>query len=110
MERATTGRTPDGRLQVDYYARRAVADGRTVDLTYSDCNLLLGLIEQGDEFRDARDLGSRVWNYPWAREQEIRVHLGYLRAKLGRDWVESTGRGHRLGRPPLPGAAEPEGI
>ncbi|MFE2109797.1 hypothetical protein ACFXAF_28585 [Kitasatospora sp. NPDC059463] len=106
--RATTGRTPDGRLTVDFHARRAVADGRVVDLTYGDCRLLLGLIEQGEEYRDARDLGRRVWNSSWAGEREVAVRLGHLRAKLGRDWVESTARGHRLGRPPLPDAAGPQ--
>ncbi|MET8704566.1 hypothetical protein ABZW10_37775 [Kitasatospora sp. NPDC004723] len=103
MERATTGRTPDGRLSVDFHARQAVADGRVLQLTYGDCRLLLGLIEQGDEFRGARDIGDRVWNFAAATGHEVGVRLNYLRAKLGRDWVETTVRGHRLGRPPLPG-------
>ncbi|MFB7469711.1 hypothetical protein [Kitasatospora sp. NPDC056184] len=108
MERATTGRTPDGRRTVDFHARQAVADGRVVELTYVDCRLRLGLIEQGEDFRDAGELGVRVRNHHWLSERKLRVHLAHLRAKLGPAWVESTARGHRLGRPrpPLPGAAE----
>ncbi|MFE6871413.1 hypothetical protein ACFVFS_33260 [Kitasatospora sp. NPDC057692] len=41
-----------------------MADGRTVDLTYGDCRLLLALIAQGEEFRSHPDLGLRVWNHP----------------------------------------------
>ncbi|GAA1382827.1 hypothetical protein GCM10009639_02360 [Kitasatospora putterlickiae] len=95
-------RTPDGRVHVDFYAKRAVADGRTVELTYGDCRLLLALIAQGEEFRSHQDLGLRVWNHSRATRHDIGVRLAYLRAKLGPEWIETSADGHRLGRPPLP--------
>ena len=59
-------------------------DGREVDLTPREFDLLAHLAERPGEVVTKRDLLVEVWRQPWGgSDKTVDVHLSWLRRKLG---------------------------
>ncbi|GAB2808865.1 response regulator transcription factor [Streptomyces daliensis] len=94
-----------GPLVVDARARRATVDGRAVELTRREFDLLAALMSDAGAVRLREDLINEVWDTNWyGSTRTLDVHVGTLRGKLGhRQWIRAVrGVGFRLA---LPGAA-----
>jgi two-component system OmpR family response regulator len=97
-------------LTVNEGTRTATIDGKKVDLTRTQFNLLLVLMENGRRVQSKEELVRRLRNDPYgsgsyvstAEERVVEVHMGNLRNRLGDDpkapkWVETVrGVGYRL--------------
>ncbi|WP_461164538.1 response regulator transcription factor [Arthrobacter sp. R4-81] len=97
-------------LTVNEGTRTATIDGNKVDLTRTQFNLLLVLMENGRRVQSKEELVRRLRNDPYgsgsyvstAEERVVEVHMGNLRNRLGDDpkapkWVETVrGVGYRL--------------
>jgi DNA-binding response OmpR family regulator len=92
-------------LFLDLLDRRTTVDGRTVELSAREFDVLRLLIRAGGDVVDRRTLLSQVWGYEGfePRSNPVEVYMSALRKKLGRDRIETVrGRGYRLrqrGRP-----------
>lgn len=72
-----------GRLEVDAAARRVLYDGRTLDLTASEFNLIVALLQAGDSVASKDDLSTKVLGRPReSYDRSIDVHVSNLRQKL----------------------------
>ncbi len=88
-----------GRVVVDRSRRRASCDGRPVDLTAKEFDLLAVLAEEPGRVVPRQELLSRVWDPVWhGSGKTLDVHVSSLRRKLGdADLVETVrGVGYRL--------------
>ncbi len=75
-----------GDVAVDPVARVAWADGREVELTRTEFDLLAALVSEPRRAFSRRELISRVWDSQWYGDEHIvDVHVGHLRRKLGDD-------------------------
>lgn len=97
-------------LSINEGTRTATIDGKKVELTRTQFNLLLVLMENGRRVQSKEELVRRIRNDPFgsgsyvstAEERVIEVHMGNLRNRLGDDpkapkWVETVrGVGYRL--------------
>jgi DNA-binding response OmpR family regulator len=72
-----------GGLTVDPLRRQAVLDGRTLDLTRREFDLLAYLARRPGVVVARRELLSEVWRLSYGDDQTIDVHLSWLRRKLG---------------------------
>ncbi len=91
--RAVLRRTGEGRstspvvvggLEIDRRGRSATIDGRAMDLSVKEFDLLLYLAEHADEVVPKRELLSEVWRQPFGgADKTVDVHLSWLRRKLG---------------------------
>ncbi len=72
-----------GGLAVDLRRRRAQLDGRELDLTRREFDLLAFLAGQPGVVVPRRELLSEVWRQSYGDDQTIDVHLSWLRRKLG---------------------------
>jgi two-component system, OmpR family, KDP operon response regulator KdpE len=73
-----------GALSVDPLAREARLDGRSLDLTPKEFELLLFLAEHAGTVVSKRDLLVEVWRQPYGgADKTVDVHLSWLRRKLG---------------------------
>jgi DNA-binding response OmpR family regulator len=73
-----------GELVVDPGARTATMDGRTLDLTPREFDLLRYLAERPGQVVTKRELLGEVWRQPYgAADKTVDVHLSWLRRKLG---------------------------
>lgn len=98
-------------LALDEGTRTAEVNGLAVDLTRTQFDLLLALLEGGRLVQTRADLVRRLRNdagtafVSMEDERTIEVHMGNLRKKLADDfraprWAETVrGVGYRLGRP-----------
>ena len=91
-------------LVLDLLDRRTTVDGRTVELSAREFDVLRLLIRAGGDVVDRRTLLAQVWGYEGfePRSNPVEVYMSALRKKLGRDRIETVrGRGYRLrrGRP-----------
>lgn len=85
-------------LALDLDAYRAEVDGRALDLTAREFELLGELLRnQGKVLTRAMLLG-RLWNYDFMGDERIvDSHIKNLRRKLGRDYIETVrGVGYRV--------------
>ncbi|WP_018503610.1 response regulator transcription factor [Parafrankia discariae] len=83
---AATGRVPAlrvGALVVDPRQRTAVLDGRDLDLTRREFDLLAYLAARPGDVVPRRELLAAVWRQAYGGDQTIDVHLSWLRRKLG---------------------------
>jgi DNA-binding response OmpR family regulator len=91
-----------GALELDLRARRASLDGRELQLTAKELDLLALLArEPGVVVPRARIL-EEVWHTTWhGSTKTVDVHVASLRKKLGDPlWIENVrGIGHRLAAP-----------
>jgi two-component system response regulator RegX3 len=73
-------------LEVDPLARRAIRDGRELELSRKEFDLLAELVAHAGEVVKREDLMSRVWDENWfGSTKTLDVHIGFLRRKLGDD-------------------------
>ena len=89
-------------LELDERTRRAALDGRELDLTVKEFDLLVALARDPGAVVSRRRLLEEVWQTTWlGSTRTIDVHVAALRRKLGdAEWVETVrGVGFRLRRP-----------
>ena len=73
-----------GGLAVDARSRTATIDGRVMDLSRKEFDLLWHLASRPGEVVSKRELLAAVWRQPYGGpEKTVDVHLSWLRAKLG---------------------------
>jgi DNA-binding response OmpR family regulator len=111
LRRAGSGQAPStlriGGLEVDPRRREARLDGRALDLSRREFDLLAYLAARPGEVVTRRELLTEVWQLPYGDDQTIDVHLSWLRRKLGerasapRYLHTVRGVGVRLTEPPL---------
>ena len=81
---ATRGPVVVGGLEIEVAARRVTVDGRLLDLSPREFDLLRHLAERPGEVVTKRELLTDVWNQPWGgSDKTVDVHLSWLRRKLG---------------------------
>jgi two-component system response regulator RegX3 len=88
-----------GGLEVDGRARRAFVDGKELDLTPMEFDLLAALARDPGAAVSRRRLLEEVWGTSWGGSSKtIDVHVAALRRKLGDPgWIETVrGIGFRL--------------
>ncbi|GAB7052306.1 response regulator transcription factor [Catenuloplanes indicus] len=87
-----------GPLRIDYAARTVQVDGRAVTLTRKEFDILASLARQPGVVLSGERLLLDVWQTTWSGKHTLQVHVGSLRAKLGRpDLVQNVrGVGYRL--------------
>lgn len=85
-------------LELDLHSRRAIVDGRPVELSAREFALAEELMRHPDRVLSREQLLSRVWGYDFDPGSNIvDVYVGYLRAKLGAQHIETVrGMGYRL--------------
>ncbi len=71
-------------LDIDRHARRVSVDGRPVELSYREFELLAFLAEHPGRVFSRRQLVSSVWNGADVGGRTVDVHVRRLRMKLGR--------------------------
>jgi two-component system response regulator PrrA len=77
-------RTAPSRLRIDPRGREVTVDGRYVDLTRKEFDLLLALARRAGHVVSKRELLAEVWQLPWGGgDRTVDVHLSWLRRKLG---------------------------
>ncbi len=103
-----------GGLAVDARRREATVDGRPVDLTRKEFDLLHHLATRAGEVVSKRELLAEVWQQPYGGgDKTVDVHLSWLRRKLGESadaprYLHSVrGVGIRLEAPPSALSAPP---
>jgi DNA-binding response OmpR family regulator len=73
-----------GALSVDVRARTAVLDGRPLDLTRLEFDLLAHLAARPGVVVSKKELLADVWHQPYGgADKTVDVHLSWLRRKLG---------------------------
>jgi DNA-binding response OmpR family regulator len=73
-----------GALAVDPLARTAHVDGRPLELTAKEFDLLHYLAERAGQVVTKRELLAEVWRQPYGgADKTVDVHLSWLRRKLG---------------------------
>ena len=87
LRRSGTGAQPStlrvGGLEIDPRRRQAQLDGKRLDLSRREFDLLAYLAARPGEVVTRRELLSEVWQLPYGDDQTIDVHLSWLRRKLG---------------------------
>ena len=103
--RRSGGTEEDSRLRyrdlvVDPDAREAVLDGRPLDLTAREFELLHTLLSAPGRVFTREMLLSRLWGYDFfGDERVVDSHIKNLRHKLGRDYIETVrGVGYRAAK------------
>ncbi len=73
-----------GRVALDLATRRVSADGRPVELTTTEFDLLAHLVRRPGRVFTREELLASVWGYPaGTATRTVDVHVSQLRAKLG---------------------------
>ncbi|WP_371497291.1 response regulator transcription factor [Kitasatospora sp. NBC_00374] len=72
-----------GGLAIDPQRREAVLDGRTLDLTRREFDLLAFLAARPGVVVPRKEILAEVWRQTYGGDQTIDVHLSWLRRKLG---------------------------
>ncbi len=87
LRRTGRGRAGNGDfhgISVDAGSRRVTVDGREVQLTYKEFELLTCLTQQQGQVISREALLSRIWGFDFEGEtRTLDVHIGSLRHKLG---------------------------
>lgn len=87
-----------GPVELDEEARRVTVDGRAVELTRREFDLLAALLRDPDRAHTREALLERVWGSTYLHSKTVDVHIAGLRRKLG-DAVKISslrGVGYRL--------------
>jgi Response regulators consisting of a CheY-like receiver domain and a winged-helix DNA-binding domain len=73
-----------GQLTVDAQARVVTLDGRSIELSPKEFDLLRYLAERAGQVVSRRELLTEVWHLPYGgADKTVDVHLSWLRRKLG---------------------------
>ncbi|MBW8795392.1 MAG: response regulator transcription factor [Streptomyces sp.] len=94
-----------GSLRLDLRSRSVTLNGKPLELTRKEFELLVMLVEEPGAVHTREDIINRVWDENWfGSTRTLDVHIGALRRKLGSyDWIETQrGVGFRLGSPSAP--------
>ncbi len=85
-------------LQLDLHSRRAIVGDKQVELSAREFALAEELMRNPDRVLSREQLLSRVWGYDFdPGSNVVDVYIGYLRAKLGGEHIETVrGMGYRL--------------
>jgi DNA-binding response OmpR family regulator len=96
-------------IRMDLLERRVSVDGRAVDLSARQFELLEVLLRAEGAVRSREQLLEQVWGFEFdPGTNVVDVYIGYLRRKIGPDRIETVRtRGYRLvsgatGTPPAP--------
>ena len=97
-------------VELDPGARIARIDGRELELSRKEFDLLAALMRQAGQVVKREDLMSEVWDTNWfGSTKTLDVHVGWLRRKLGDDpsqpiYIETVrGVGFRFAAPEVEG-------
>lgn len=87
-----------GGLELDLHTRRALVDGRQVELSAREFSLAEELMRHAGRVLSREQLLSRVWGFDFdPGSNVVDVYVGYLRSKLGAGRIETVrGMGYRL--------------
>jgi DNA-binding response OmpR family regulator len=87
-----------GGVTLDMRARRALVQGRTIELSAREYTMLEVLMRHAGQVLSREQLLSHVWGYDHdPGSNVVDVYVGYLRKKLGPDVIETArGMGYRL--------------
>ena len=87
-----------GGITLDLRSRKAVVEGRTMDLTAREFTMLETLMYHRDQVLSREQLLAHVWGYDYdPGSNVVEVYVGYLRKKLGTNAIETVrGMGYRL--------------
>ncbi|MCW2497390.1 response regulator transcription factor [Jatrophihabitans sp.] len=104
VEPEETGILRHGELEVDIEGRIALLEGRELDLTRTEFDLLATLLSGPKRVWQRESLLRAVWGNDWGSDGHlVEVHMGNLRRKLGDDprnarYIRTVrGVGYRLG-------------
>ena len=104
--RRSAGAEPDKRLHyrdlaIDPDTRGAVLDGRVLDLTTREFDLLYTFLHAPGRVFTREMLLARLWGYDfYGDERVVDSHIKNLRHKLGRNYIETVrGVGYRAAKP-----------
>lgn len=88
----------EGKIRLDLRTRRALIDGREVDLSAREFSLAETLMQHPGQVLSREQLLSHVWGYDFdPGSNVVDVYVGYLRKKLGDGVIETVrGMGYRL--------------
>ncbi len=89
-----------GRVELDEQSRRVTVDGREVQLTRREFDLLAALLRDPERVYTREARLELVWGSPYLQPKTVDVHIAGLRRKLGDDLQISAlrGVGYRLER------------
>ncbi len=77
-------------MQIDTGAREVLIDGRNVELTYREFELLMYLYQNNQRVVSRDELLDKLWGYDCDVEtRTVDIHIGTLRKKLGDEGSES---------------------
>ncbi|MDO5573487.1 MAG: response regulator transcription factor [bacterium] len=77
-------------MQIDTGAREVLIDGRNVELTYREFELLMYLYQNNQRVVSRDELLDKLWGYDCDVEtRTVDIHIGTLRKKLGDEGTES---------------------
>jgi two-component system response regulator RegX3 len=75
-----------GGLRLDTEARTVALDGKPLELSLKEFDLLAELVRNAGKVVKREDLMARVWDINWfGSTKTLDVHVGWLRRKLGDD-------------------------
>lgn len=69
-------------LTVNTSKRTAKYNGKMLELTSSEFNILLYLMRNAGKFRTAAEIYESIWNMPHLKTATIKVHISNLRKKM----------------------------
>ncbi len=69
-------------LELDMSKRLVTYFGRALDLTSSEFNILMFLMQNAGNFYTANEIYEKVWKMPHLNSSTIKVHLSNLRKKM----------------------------
>ena len=79
---------PHGDLLLNLETSQAAVDGRPLDLTYMEYELLKFLVSHPGKVFSRETLLSRVWGYDYfGGARTVDVHVRRLRSKLGEEYA-----------------------
>ncbi len=78
-----TGPLRRGRVELNEQARRVSVDGRQVELTRREFDLLTALLQEPDRAHTREALLDLVWGSSFVSAKTVDVHIAALRRKLG---------------------------
>jgi DNA-binding response OmpR family regulator len=88
-EPASTGRLSHGPITIDTERRTAEVDGRTIDLTVKEFDLVELLLKNPGKVYSRENLLDLVWGYDYQGDiRTVDVHIRRLREKLERNPAE----------------------
>ena len=85
-------------MTIDQGARQITVDGKPVELTAIEFDLLVALAENRGRVLSREQLLENVWGYDFFGDTRVvDVHLGHVRQKLGREVIATVrGVGYRF--------------